>query len=104
YASDSIARMNYLVNSLAQYEVHVANYYYRRGAYLAAANRAQRAISEYREAPAIEEALYVLMRSYDALGMTQLRDDAARVMRATYPDSVYFRGGPQKSEPWWKIW
>lgn len=104
YASDSIARMNYLVNAMAQYEVHVANYYLRRGAYLAAANRAQRAIREYREAPAIEEALYVLVRSYDALGLTDLRDDSERVMRKNYPDSVFYRGGPDRSGPWWKIW
>lgn len=104
YTPDAIARMRYLVNALAQYEVHVANYYYRRGAYLAAANRAQRAIEEYQEAPAIEEALYILVRSYDALGMTELRDDAERVMRATYPDSEFYRGGPKRDEPWWQIW
>lgn len=104
YAKDSAERLNYLVNALAQYEVHVANYYYRRGAYLAAANRAQAAISDYREAPAIEEALFVLVRSYDALGMTELRNDAERVMKANFPDSVYYRGGPKRDEPWWKIW
>jgi outer membrane protein assembly factor BamD len=104
YAPDAVARMNYLVNAMAQYEVHVANYYYRRGAYLAAANRAQLAIREYREAPAIEEALFLLVRSYDALQLTDLRDDAERVMRKNFPDSVYYRGGPDRSGPWWKIW
>jgi outer membrane protein assembly factor BamD len=104
YAADSIARMKYLVNAMAQYEVHVANYYYRRGAYVAAANRAQAAVTDYREAPAVEEALFVMMRSYDALGLTDLRNDAERVLRKNFPDSVYFRGGPQKSGPWWKIW
>lgn len=104
YARDSLERMNYLVNAMAQYEVHVANYYYRRGAYLAAANRAQSAVSQYREAPAIEEALFVLVRSYDALGLTALRDDAERVMRQNFPNSVYFRGGPDRGGPWWKIW
>jgi outer membrane protein assembly factor BamD len=104
YASDATDRMNYLVNALAQYEVHVASYYYRRGAYLAAANRAQAAIEQYREAPAVEEALFLLVRSYDALGLPQLRNDAERVMRANYPDSVFFRGGPDRSDPWWKIW
>lgn len=104
YTPDAIARMKYLVNAMAQYEVHVANYYYKRGAYLAAANRAQYAIKEYPEAPALEEALFVMVRSYDALGMTKLRDDAERVMKANYPNSVYYKGGPVKDNPWWKLW
>jgi outer membrane protein assembly factor BamD len=104
YTKDAIARMKYLVDAMAQYEVHVANYYYRRGAYLAAANRAELAVTNYRDAPAIEEALFVMMRSYDALGLTDLRDDAQRVLKQTFPNSVYFSGGPKKSSPWWKIW
>ncbi len=104
YAPDAIARMKYLVNAMAQHEVHVADYYYRRGAYVAAANRAQIAINEYRDAPAVEEALFVMVRSYDALGLTELRDDAERVMRKNFPNSVFFRGGPDRSGPWWKIW
>ena len=104
YAKDALARMKYLVNAMAQYEVHVANYYYRRGAYIAAANRAQSAITEYRDAPAIEEALYIMVRSYDALGLTDLRDDAERVLRKNFPNSAFFHGGPKKTDPWWKIW
>jgi outer membrane protein assembly factor BamD len=104
YTKDAIARMKYLVNAMAQYEVHVANYYYRRGAYLAAANRAQAAVSEYREAPAIEEALFIMVRAYDALGMPDLRDDAERVMKQNFPNSVYFRGAAGQKGPWWKIW
>ena len=86
YATDATQRMTYIVNSLAQYEVHVARYYYSRGAYVAAINRAQTAIAEYREVPAVEEAVYILVKSYDALGMTQLRDDAARVFKENYPN------------------
>lgn len=104
YAKDSSARLNYLVNAMAQYEVHVANYYYRRGAYLAAANRAQIAVKDYRDAPAIEEALFILVRSYDALGLTTLRDDADRVFQKNYPNSDYLQGGRKKTGPWWKIW
>ena len=107
YTKDAIARMKYLVNAMAQYEVHVANYYYRRGAYVAAANRAQTAVTEYREAPAIEEALFVMVKSYDALGLHDLRDDAARILRQTFPDSAYLKDKPEPSTsntPWWKIW
>ena len=102
YTKDAISRMKYLVNAMAQYDVHVANYYYRRGAYLAAANRAQNAVKEYRDAPAVEEALYLMVRSYDALGLTDLRDDAARVMKTNFPNSAFFKGGPAQNNPWWK--
>ena len=105
YTPDARARMTYIVNSLAQYEVHVARYYYSRGAYVAAVNRAQEAIADYRDVPAIEEALYILVRSYDALGMTQLRDDARRVMEKNYPNSAYLAHGFQGNrQPWWKLW
>jgi len=105
YAPDARARMTYVVNSLAQYEVHVARYYFSRGAYLAAINRSQAALTDYVDAPALEEALYIMVQSYDALGMTQLRDDAARVMRASYPNSEYLaKGFKRRDGPWWKLW
>ena len=97
--------MTYIVNSLAQYEVHVARYYYKRGAYVAAINRAQVALTEYRAVPALEEALYIMFKSYDALGLGQLRDDTKRVLESTYPQTEYFsRGFKPDSNPWWKIW
>lgn len=104
YTPDSIQRMRYLVNALAQHEVHVARYYQRRGAHVAAVNRAQAAIKNYPDAPAIEEALFIMVGSYDAMGLTDLRDDAARVMQANFPDSVYYRGGPEVDKPWWQLW
>ena len=105
YTPDARQRMNYIVNSLAQYEVHVARYYYTRGAYLAAVNRAQLALADYREVPALEEALYIIVRSYDALGMSDLRDDAQRVLTTNYPKSEYLsRGFRTKDDPWWKLW
>jgi len=105
YAPDAGARMRYLVNSLASHEVHVARYYMKRSAYVAAANRAQYAIQHYPQAPAVEEAVFVLVRAYDALGMTELRDAADRVMQKNFPNSVYLKGGPRKSNvPWWRLW
>jgi outer membrane protein assembly factor BamD len=104
YAPDAIARMNYLVNALASHEVHVARYYMRRGAYVAAANRAQFALLNYTQAPALEEALFVMVRAYDAMGMTELRDDADRVMHKNFPDSAYFKGAAGKKDPWWMLW
>lgn len=105
YAPDARLRMGYIVGSLAQYEVHVARYYYSRGAYLAAINRVQQAVLDYREAPALEEGLFILVKSYDALGMPQLRDDARRVLELNYPQSEYLVSGfKAKSDPWWKFW
>ena len=105
YTPDARARMRYTVNALAQYEVHVARYYYQRGAYVAAINRAQQAIADYRDAPALEEALYILTRAYDKLGMDQLRDDAERVLTENYPNSVYMaRGFKGPDKPWWQLW
>jgi outer membrane protein assembly factor BamD len=105
YTPDAIARMKYLVNALASSEVHVARWYMRRGAYIAAANRAQYALQNYPEAPAIEEALFVMVKAYDAMGMTALRDDAERVMRKNFPQSTYLTGaGTVSSAPWWKFW
>jgi outer membrane protein assembly factor BamD len=105
YTPDARQRMTYIVNSLAQYEVHVARYYYTRGAYVAALNRAQIAVSDYRDVPALEEALYVMVQSYDKLGMADMRDDARRVMEKSYPNSEYLsRGFKSNSDPWWKFW
>ena len=105
YAPDAHARMRYLVNALASHEVHVARYYMKREAYLAAANRAQYAIQHYAQAPAIEEALFVLVLAYDRLGMSDLRDAADRVMRKNFPDSRYLKpGGLRKDVPWWRLW
>ena len=104
YAPDAIQRMNYLVNALASSEVHVARYYLKRKAYVAAANRAQYALKTYPGAPANEEGLVIMVKAYDAMGMTQLRDDAERVLLKNFPNSPYLKGGPKKDTPWWQIW
>ena len=111
YSPDARLRMGYIVNSLAQSEVHVARYYFSRGAYVAAINRAQSALTNYRDVPAAEEALFLLFRSYDALGMTQLRDDTLRIMQKSYPDSPFTKGAPDggngakgAKSAWYKFW
>ena len=87
------AYAQYKSGEQAQSEVHVARYYYSRGAYVAAINRAQTAITDYRDVPALEEATYIVYKSYDALGMTQLRDDTRRVLEKTYPKSEFMSKG-----------
>jgi len=105
YTPDAEKRMRYIVNSLAQYEVHVARYYYERGAYVAAINRAQSAISDYKEVPAQEDALYILMLSYERLNMADMAADTKRVLEASYPNTRLLANGFRKEErPWWKMW
>ena len=105
YAPDAAQRMNYIVSSLAQYEVHVVRYYYKRGAYLAALNRAQTALADYRDVPALEEALFITYKSYEALGLAQLRDDTKRILETSYPQSEFLtKGARAKNDPWWKLW
>jgi outer membrane protein assembly factor BamD len=104
YTEDAHARMRYLVNALASYEVHVARYYMKRGAFVAAANRAQFAVQNYPQAPALEEAVFIMVKAYDALGMVDLRDAADRVMRKNFPESKYLTGKATRDAPWWKLW
>ena len=105
YSADAVARMNYLVNALAAHEVHVARYYMKRGAYVAAAGRAQASLKTYPQAPANEEGLVILVQAYDKLGMKDLRDDAERVLNSNFPKSKYLKGDPGKKDvPWWQIW
>lgn len=105
YTPDALQRMRYILNSLADYDAHVALFYYRRGAYVAAADRAQQGVREHPDAPATELSLAVLMNSYDRLGLTQLRDDTDRVLKLNYPQSRYLTQGlPQPPSQWWKLW
>ncbi|OYU80503.1 MAG: outer membrane protein assembly factor BamD, partial [Burkholderiales bacterium PBB5] len=105
YTPDARQRMDYIVNSLADYEVHVARYYYRRGAYVAAANRAQLALKDYPQSPALEEALYIMAASYDRVGLNQLRDDAQRVLLKNFPNTPYMKNGVRVPDrAWWQVW
>jgi outer membrane protein assembly factor BamD len=86
YAADARQRMVYLRNNLAQYEIHAANYYLERRAYLAAANRGKYVVEHYQETPAVPEALGIMVRAYRAMGMNDLADDNLRVLRQNYPN------------------
>ena len=106
YAPDALDRMRYIVNSLAEADVIVARFYYQRGAYLASANRAQLVIRDYDRAPAVEEALYILYKSYQKLGMVELSNDTARVFKLNFPDSPMLETGQRviKERRWWQFW
>ncbi|NWG86196.1 MAG: outer membrane protein assembly factor BamD [Hydrogenophilaceae bacterium] len=105
YAADAAARMKYLVNALASHEVHVARYYYKRGAYVAAASRAKQVLETYPQAPTLEEALYLMAKSYEAMNLNDLRDDTLRVLKQNFPNSAYLGGKAVDTEKaWWKFW
>lgn len=104
YAPDAKLRMAYIRNSLARSDLYVARYYFKKGAYVAAINRAQTAIEEYREVPAVEEALFILYESYDRLGLNQLRDDTRRILEKNYPNSAFLYPTSANKKSWWKLW
>lgn len=104
YAEDSRDRMAYLIEALARHEINVARYYLSREAYLAAANRAQGAIARYPNSPIQREALDIMIESYDRMGMTDLRDDARKVLLRNFPGDRMAQQGQNRTKPWWKLW
>ena len=90
---------------MAANEVHVARYYYKRGAYIAAANRGKYVLEHYQQTPALEEAVAVMAQSYDKLGLLDLRDDALKVLKHNFPNSTFISGNALTPEStWWKFW
>lgn len=87
YAEDARQRMLFLHNSLAAYEVNVADFYMRRGAYVAALNRATYVLKTYSRTPAAEDALSIMTQAYIKMGMPQLANDSLRVLERNYPQS-----------------
>lgn len=108
YAADAKARMIYLRNQLARHEIHVANYYFRRGAYLAAVNRGRYVVENFQRTPAVADGLAVMAQGYLLLGMADLAQDAIDTLVLNYPDhpalndkgefdTVYTQDGLQRS-------
>jgi outer membrane protein assembly factor BamD len=104
YASDSRERMAYLIEALARHELNVARYYLSRGAYLAAANRAQDSITRFPHSPSHREALEVMVEAYDRMGMNELRDDAKKVLARNFASAPMTRDGRNRTTAWWKFW
>ncbi|MCZ6802461.1 MAG: outer membrane protein assembly factor BamD [Proteobacteria bacterium] len=86
YVEDAEQRMRYLRNILAKNEVHVANYYMRRGAFVAAVNRARYVIENFSRTPSVPEALLIMAKAYRILEMDDLSNDALRVLEHNYPN------------------
>ncbi|TVQ85364.1 MAG: outer membrane protein assembly factor BamD [Chromatiaceae bacterium] len=98
YAEDARQRMLYLRNNLARHEVNVAQYYLRRGAYIAAANRAQYVVERYQRTAAVEDALEVMIAAYQRLGKDQLAADARRVLVMNREAGRFIDDGPPPGE------
>ena len=92
YSKDSLKRMIYLRNTLASYELHVANFYFKRKAYIAVINRCNYLIENYPNAPANIDALFFLKKSYELLLMADNARNIDKIINKNYPDykSVYF--------------
>nr|MBS0022436.1 outer membrane protein assembly factor BamD [Gammaproteobacteria bacterium] len=86
YAADASRRMGYLRNQLARYELHVADYYLRRGAFVAAVNRGKYVLERYPQSTATPDALVVMAKAYANLELDALAKDALRVLKLNYPD------------------
>ena len=106
YAPDSRERMAYLVEALARHEINVARYYLARGAYLAAVNRAQDAITKFPTSPAHRDALDIMVDAYDRMGLGELRDDTKKVIARNFPEDpkAHKPSGRTASGSWWKFW
>lgn len=105
YFKDATQRMVYLVNALSQHEMHVARYYMKRQAYLAALNRAKYVLEYYPNSVSVEEALVVSISAYDYMDLQDLKDDSLRILKTNYPQNPMVTGKYSEDEKvWWKFW
>ena len=86
YVADSRKRMIYLRNILARHERNVANYYFGRGAYLAATNRGRYVVENFQGSPAVPDGLAIMAQGYTLLGMTELAQNSIDVLEINYPE------------------
>ena len=101
YVHDARQRMIFLRNRLAEYEVHVADYFLRRLAYVAALDRARFCIENFDGAPATRDALDIMISSYDGLGLKDLAERSREVYALNYPGE---RPGRKSGRDWWPFW
>ena len=101
YAADAKRRMTYLRNRLADYEIQIAQYYLTRGAWVAAARRAEQCVEQYDGAPGTREALRIMIDSYRRLGYTELAENTEKVYKENFPKDETESLGKKS---WWKDW
>lgn len=109
YAPDARKRMIYLRNVLARYEIHVANYYFKRGAFVAAAARGRYVVENFQKTPAVPDGLAVMVQAYKLLGKEELAEENLKVLRENFPThpalredgSFRYADGSQKGQRSW---
>ncbi|MCY1346010.1 outer membrane protein assembly factor BamD [Pseudomonas jinjuensis] len=107
YAPDAKARMIYLRNLLAAYEVHVGHYYLTRKAYVAAANRGRYVVENFQETPAVGDGLAIMVEAYQRLGLNDLADSSLQTLKLNYPDNPSLQDGqfvPREDEEDQRSW
>lgn len=104
YAEDARNRMLFLRNEMASYEIAVAEYYYDRRAYVAAANRAKYVVENFQQSPQTGDALAIMSQAYDKLELTQLSEDAYRVLRINFPEHPFLTGRYEKESWLARLW
>ena len=105
YHKDATQRMIYLVNTLAMHEMHVARYYMQRKAYVAAVNRSRYVLETYPNSSSVEDALVTQISAYDAMELTDLKNDTLRILKTNYPENPMVTGKINEDEKvWWKFW
>lgn len=92
YAQDARQRMVYLRSRLAEYEIHVASYYVRRGAFVAASSRAKYVLENFQQTPSVVPALQIMVSAYRQMGLDELASDSMRVLEENYPDRAFAYG------------
>jgi outer membrane protein assembly factor BamD len=92
YAPDAEKRMIHLRNLLARYEIHVANYYFKRDAYLAAVNRGRYVVENFQQTPAVPDALAVMVQGYKLLGLEELQENTLAILKTNYPNHPALNG------------
>jgi len=86
YAADARSRMVYLRNNLAAYEIHVANYYLERLAYIAALRRGQYVVENFQGTPAVADGVAIMVEAYLRMGLSDLADTSLALLKENYPD------------------
>ena len=109
YFDDAKNRMTYLMNKIAEKELHVARYYMRRDAFIAALNRAKYVLENYPETAHQEEALIIIISAYKNLGVNDLASDTQRVLKLNFPNSEFNKDretikNNSDEKTWWKFW
>ncbi len=104
YAHDARQRMLFLRDNMAAHEIMVADYYMRRRAYVAAANRAKHVLEVYQESPVAADALAVMVDAYREMGLSENSEDALAVLKLNYPDHGYLTGNYNRGSVWSRLW